>query len=438
MVSKKIVPAEKNLNIVKQEYSGYHKQSTISEDASIDITDSFNPLQSRPAVDVRKAARTILEGRAQDKIEEAWRYETGDLISTTPALNSEGILFIGNCAGTVFAIDGRTGEKRWENRVAKELSPSQPAIGPDGKIYVISADNRIIALDEKTGEKKWEKKLGRRHCGDLYFCATSQKGELFLVTSKMVITLDEKTHRELWRKETDSVTGLLSHTVGPDGNLIVGSEFSRLAALDRETGREIWNYQVKALITDSPVVASGGTVYISDMSGTVYAINGRTGKEQWRSETKSQGPATVSLGPQDTLYMMSNFRRLYVFDGQTGQKKWDKFIEETESNSPLVDQNGTIYFISRDSMLRALEGTSGDTILAQKIEFRPSSEPVIFSGMFIQGDRDGIIIALREKKEPFKDVIRNTSGIEDDKKNLVRDIGEGFVEIAGIRLPVRK
>jgi len=62
---------------------------------------------------------------------------------------------------------GRAEEKRktreklllWEFATGDKIS-SSPTIGPDGTVYFGSFDNKVYALDGKTGAKKWEFETG--------------------------------------------------------------------------------------------------------------------------------------------------------------------------------------------------------------------------------------------------------------------------------------
>ena len=46
--------------------------------------------------------------------EAIWTFETGAAIRSSPALGRDGTLYVGSEDKKVYAIDGKTGEKKWE------------------------------------------------------------------------------------------------------------------------------------------------------------------------------------------------------------------------------------------------------------------------------------------------------------------------------------
>ena len=56
-----------------------------------------------------------------------------------------------------------------------------------------------------------------------------------------------------------------------------GSTDGTFYALDTETGKKMWSYDLGAPVNSSPAV-SGNAVYIASFDGTVYAFTGAVGK----------------------------------------------------------------------------------------------------------------------------------------------------------------
>ena len=51
------------------------------------------------------------------------------------------------------------GEKLWEFQTGGQVN-SSPAIGSDGTVYVGSSDKKLYAVNGKTGVEKWEFETG--------------------------------------------------------------------------------------------------------------------------------------------------------------------------------------------------------------------------------------------------------------------------------------
>ena len=68
--------------------------------------------------------------------EKKWEYRTGNSIYCGVALGSNGYVYLGSQDGNVYAIDSQTGEKKWEFQTDGYLITTSPAIGSDGSIYI--------------------------------------------------------------------------------------------------------------------------------------------------------------------------------------------------------------------------------------------------------------------------------------------------------------
>ena len=60
-------------------------------------------------------------------------FETGDWVDSSPAIGSDGTVYIGASDKNLYAINGKTGAKLWEFKTGGFLST--PAISSDGTVY---------------------------------------------------------------------------------------------------------------------------------------------------------------------------------------------------------------------------------------------------------------------------------------------------------------
>ena len=82
-----------------------------------------------------------------------WEFETGSGVPSSPAIGSDGTVYVGSFDNKVYALDGKSGAKKWEFVTGESEFgvTSSPAIGSDGTVYVGSRDNKVYAL--KTDSK---------------------------------------------------------------------------------------------------------------------------------------------------------------------------------------------------------------------------------------------------------------------------------------------
>ena len=87
-----------------------------------------------------------------------WEFVVGGGVSS-PAIGSDGTVYIGSDDKKLYALNGKSGVKLWEFVAGGPVS-SSPAIGSDGTVYVGSDDKKLYAINGKTGVKLWEFETG--------------------------------------------------------------------------------------------------------------------------------------------------------------------------------------------------------------------------------------------------------------------------------------
>ncbi len=74
---------------------------------------------------------------------EAWRFETGKGIFSSPCLGPDGIVYVGSNNGKLYAM--REGKEVLEYETGAGIG-SFPCLGPDGTVYIGSKDRKLYAF----------------------------------------------------------------------------------------------------------------------------------------------------------------------------------------------------------------------------------------------------------------------------------------------------
>ena len=82
-------------------------------------------------------------------------------MTSSPAIGSDGTVYVGSGDKKLYAINGKSGIKLWEFKTGSGVL-SSPAIGSDGTVYVGSKDKKLYAINGKSGVKLWEFETGGR------------------------------------------------------------------------------------------------------------------------------------------------------------------------------------------------------------------------------------------------------------------------------------
>ncbi len=82
-----------------------------------------------------------------------WRKFLNGPVSSSPARAQDGTLYIGGWDSRLYALDGASGEKRWDFATSSHIYGS-PALGADGTVYVGSTDGSLYAVNPD-GTRAW-------------------------------------------------------------------------------------------------------------------------------------------------------------------------------------------------------------------------------------------------------------------------------------------
>ncbi|MCU1721605.1 MULTISPECIES: outer membrane protein assembly factor BamB [unclassified Pseudomonas] len=201
-----------------------------------------------------------------------------------------GLVTLGTLKGEVIALDSSTGEEKWRSRVTSEvLAP--PA--NNGDIVVVQTqDDRVIGLDANTGDRRWIYEstpavLTLRGTGAPIVTNSLAVAGL---SSGKVVALDTRNGVPVWeqrvavpqgRSELERVVDIDGGLLLSGGTLYVASYQGRVAGLDLESGRVLWQRDASSY---TGVAQGFGNVYVSEASGTVEGIDERSSSALWSND----------------------------------------------------------------------------------------------------------------------------------------------------------
>ena len=261
-----------------------------------------------------------------------WVWSMADGTNQASPVVHDGTLFVNNPTNIVQALDAKTGELIWENRLGENATGnSQRGIALYGtKVYVTTGDAHIYALDAKTGKNAWDTLIGDRTGGSY----STSSGPL--LAKGMVIQglgggkCDQYREEKCFISAYDAETGKLKwkfYTIakkndpGPEikgtqpapgdtwGTLAdtfrAGGDTWITGSYDPELNLTYWGIaQAKPWMRASRQSGNGGTAY----ANSTVALDVDTGKLKWY----------FNHAPGETLDLDEVFERVLVDD--KGQK----------------------------------------------------------------------------------------------------------------------
>ena len=260
-----------------------------------------------------------------------WSFETEGYIGSSPAIGSDGTIYIGSGDGNLYAINP-DGTEKWSFETEGHIE-SSPAIGSDGTIYVGSYwSGRLYAINSD-GTEKWSFETEDRISSSP---AIGSDGTIYVGSrwsGWLYAIYPDGT--EKWSFETGSVES--SPAIGQDGTIYVVSWDSRLYAINPD-GTEKWSFEVDPYISSSPAIGQNGTIYVGG-KGRLYAIN-PDGTKKWSFETGGDVDSSPAIGQDGTIYVGSGDGKLYAIEGNSGglaDSPWPKFGKNNRNTGNYND-----------------------------------------------------------------------------------------------------
>ncbi|HLI84906.1 MAG TPA: PQQ-binding-like beta-propeller repeat protein [Bryobacteraceae bacterium] len=245
-----------------------------------------------------------------------WAMNEGGANEPTPIVHN-GVMFLANTFNIVQALDARTGELIWENRIGPELSNGLGAIRSlavyQDKVYLATTDVRLLALDARTGKVVWETRIADpakgygNTSGPLIIDGKVIQGmggcDRYKETGCFISAYDAETGKQLWKFETVAREG----TPG-------GDTWGKLSNLLR-AGGDTW-------ITGSYDPTLGLTYWgVAQAKPWMRAIRGTSAAALYTASTLALRPADGSLAwyyqhvPGESLDLDTVYERVLVDSG---------------------------------------------------------------------------------------------------------------------------
>lgn len=251
-----------------------------------------------------------------------WTWAMNNGTNQAAPIVHNGVMFINNPGNIVQALDARTGELIWENRIGdSDAGSSQRGLAMfEDKIYITTGEAHIYALDARTGKNVWDTAIGDR---TKYSYSTSSgpiiaKGKViqglggsgcsYYQNEKCFISAyDARTGKPLWKFYTIAKTGEPGgDTWGSLPDMFrVGAETWITGSYDPTLNLTYWGTaQAKPWMRPSRGSGNGSTLY----ANSTVALDVDTGKLKWY----------FNHAPGESLDLDEVFERILVDDN--GQK----------------------------------------------------------------------------------------------------------------------
>ena len=309
----------------------------------------------------------------------------------SPAIGSDGTVYMADRGGHVFAVDPASGATLWDYSAGGNFRRSSPALADDGTLYIGSSDGNLYALNAD-GTQKWAAPTGadiKTHPaiggdGTIYF--GNDAGTLYALRP-------DGTTR--WTFAAGDTIRSSPAIVG-DTLVVFGSHDGGIYAL-RMDGTVAWNAFTGGPVKASPAVGQGGDIIVGSFDGFVYSLR-HHGELSWATFVDRKVRASAAIGFQGKIYFAMDTDVVCFHDD--GDTCWvyptlGEVLSTPAVYTDLADTSETVVCGSDDGNLYAIN--DGSLIWSIPIGSAVRSSPAIgSSGQIYVGANDGNLYSLSE------------------------------------------
>ena len=250
-----------------------------------------------------------------------WKYPAGKDagFDATPVI-ADGVIYIGDSAGTFHAVRLADGKRVWTKGFADSGFAAGAAI-EKGLIYVGDVNGVVRCLDGERRQRNWNHKLeGEIYAGPTphgdYILFTCEAGTLTWLNKK-----DGKPHGTFRIEAPLRCTPTISA-----GRVVLAGCDSRLHIIDVESGKEIDTVEIDAP-TGSTAAMRDERAYFGTEGGTFFAINIPAAGDKkaavawkYRDPQRSQPIRAAAAVSDQFVVFGSQSKAIYVLDPRTARK----------------------------------------------------------------------------------------------------------------------
>jgi len=363
-------------------------------------TDLSERVFGREVVDMEPL--TEFEANATAKI--VWQAKLGisgnyDLAPVVEA----GFAYAASGDGDLVKLDATNGKQLWHAKITEKLTGG---VGVGGSLVLVGTQKGVVYAYDLSGKLQWMSRLS----SEVLSAPRYYDGMVVVRTGDSRIygiNADDGSRKWVYDRTSPALTVRSSAGVVVDGGAVyAGFAGGKLAAIRADNGKLLWEASVAqpkgvteieriADITSLPMV-DGPLVYAVAYQGRIAAVDRASGRVVWNRDISS----LTGLSHEDArIYVSHAIGSIYALDYTTGKTFWRQAaLKNRQPTAPLPmgdrvavgDVEGYVHFLKReDGAFSARVKTDNSAILPQMA--------MINSDTLLAQSRGGSLYAIQIK-----------------------------------------
>lgn len=328
-----------------------------------------------------------------EKLDLVWTFKVpkGAFESTAAIVGD--VVYIGDLDGKVYALDLKTGKKKWEFKTESGFTAS-PAV-KNGLVFIGDFDGTFYCLDEN-GKLKWKHETGAEINSSANFY---KDNVLFGSQDATLYCMNMKTGKEVWNFQIEDQIRCSPTVV--EGRCFVAGCDARLHIIDLEKGKGLTAVDIDGPTMATPAVV-GSSTYFGTEQGTAFSINWKEAKKNWdvrideRGDSIRSSPAITKVGEKQAMIFGTRSKHVYCVGLEKGHKLWEHKTKSMVDSSPAI-AGGRVFFGTDRGKLIALHTKDGTLAWETDLGGTIAASPAIAKGKLIISNDRGSVFCFGKK-----------------------------------------
>jgi len=320
--------------------------------------------------------------------------------------------YIGTRDWFMHALNVSTGDQTWSYMTGGSIESTAAYAG--GYIYFGSDDSRIYCMDADPSDgidegvqdsgAPYDLIWSYQTNGPIWASPAVVDGIVYVVTVGTVDPLHPNParlyalraspnggDREVWHFTVPNNVVSYSSPVVYGDLVMFGANDNKLYAVNRWSGKEVWNYTTGDTIHSSPTAANG-IVYFGSNDWRVYAVWTSNGSTAWTKSTGDMVQASPAVS-NGVVYVGSMDNRFYALNATTGAQLWAFDARDGIWSSAAVVED-QVMFGSYDGYLYMVNTTTHALTWKKYVDVVAQSSPAVSHETVLIGAGHGNVYAV--------------------------------------------
>ncbi len=239
-------------------------------------------------------------------------------------------------------------------------------------VIAVNTAGQVYALDNRTGRKKWVAQTR----GKIYSTPAVWKNVVVVGSSDHYIYgFSAKNGRQLWQLQADKP--VLGSPLIHQGVAYIGASDGVFRAISAETGKLLWSFdRIQGHVTAKPLLYRN-TIFIGSWGNGFYAFDLQTGDLKWEwknghTNRMLSAAACYPVGANGRVFLVAPDRFMTALDASTGAVVWRRKVDSirVRESMGLSADSSLVYVKTMDGELLGVSVNAPDMEIAWRSRLR--------------------------------------------------------------------